>query len=103
MPSRLTPPMLHVPASRLRLRFAPLFVLAALGLLVTGCGSSSPNGKLLSQRQAGDLRGTLTEVQQDVAAKNCTGAEQKVAALEQQIDAINRLDSNLRSSLRASA
>jgi hypothetical protein len=95
--------MLHVPASRLRPRFAPLLVLAALGLLVAGCGSSSPKGKLLSQRQASDLRGTLSGVEQDVAAKNCTGAEQQVAALQQQIDAINRLDSNLRSALRASA
>jgi hypothetical protein len=94
--------MLHVPASRLRLRFAPLLVIPALCVLVTGCGNSSPKGKLLSQRQASDLRGTLSQVEQDVTAKDCTAASERVAALQQQIDGINRLDSNLRSSLRGS-
>jgi TolA-binding protein len=88
-------------ASRLRLPFGPLLVLAATALLAAGCGDSS-HGRLLSTNQASDLRATLSEVQQDVAAENCTGAKERVAALEAQIDGIRRLDRNLRSALRSS-
>ena len=41
-------------------------------------------------------------MQDDVAAGNCTGAEQQVAALQDQIDAIKRIDGNLRTALRSS-
>jgi hypothetical protein len=90
------------PASRLRRQLVPLLALAAVCLLATACGSSSSSGKLLSQRQAGQLRASLNRVEQDVASKDCTGAEQEVGALQEQIDSINRLDRNLRSSLRSS-
>jgi hypothetical protein len=94
--------MPRVPASRLRRQLGPLLALAAVCLLATACGSSSSSGKLLSQRQAGQLRASLNRVEQDVASKDCTGAEQEVGALQEQIDSINRLDRNLRSSLRSS-
>jgi hypothetical protein len=94
--------MLHVPASRLRLRSAWLPLLAAVCILAAGCGSSSTNGRLLSRQQASELRASLTQVEQDVSAKNCTGATEQVAALEEQIDSVKRLDRGLRSSLRAS-
>jgi hypothetical protein len=94
--------MLHVSASRLRLRSVWLPLLAAVGILATGCGSSSSNGKLLSRQQASKLRASLTQVEQDVSAKNCTGATEQVAALQEQIDSIKRLDRDLRSSLGAS-
>ena len=94
--------MPHARASRLWLLFAPLFMLAAICLLATGCGGDSKKGNLLSAQQASELRGTLSQVQQDVAASNCTGAEQQVSALQDQIDTIRRLDGNLRSALRAS-
>src|SRR6266571_1780935 len=94
--------MPRVPASRLGLLYAPLLMLAAVSLLASGCGSSSSNGELLSRQQASELRAALTQVGQDVAAKNCTGATEQVSRLQQQIDSISRLDSNLRSSLRSS-
>jgi hypothetical protein len=94
--------MLHVPASRLRLRSTALLLLAAASVLATACGGGSSSGKLLSTQQASELRASLSQVEQDVAAKNCSGAAERVAALKQQIDSINRLDSDLRSSLRAS-
>jgi TolA-binding protein len=93
--------MLHVRASRLRLPFVPFLLLAAICLLAVGCGDSK-QGRLLSTKQASELRGTLSQVQQDVAASNCTGAEQQVAALQDQIDGIRRLDGDLRSALRSS-
>ena len=93
--------MPHVRASRLRLQFGPLLSLVAICLLAAGCGDSK-HGRLLSTQQASELRGTLSQVQQDVAASNCTGAEQQVAALQDQIDGIKRLDRNLRSALRSS-
>ena len=76
--------------------------LATAALVAAGCGGDSGNGRLLSSRQARDLRATLTEVEQDVSAGNCTGAGQQVSALEDQIDSIQRLDRKLRSALRAS-
>jgi hypothetical protein len=88
-------------ASRRRLQYRPFLVLAAILLFAAGCGDSK-HGRLLSDNQASELRGTLSQVQQDVAADNCTGAKQQVAALEEQIDGIRRLDGNLRSALRSS-
>jgi hypothetical protein len=77
--------------------------LVAVSLLAAGCGSDSGGGRLLSRQQASDLRAKLTQVEQDVAAKDCTGAGQEVAALQGEIDSIRRLDRKLRSALRASA
>jgi outer membrane murein-binding lipoprotein Lpp len=77
--------------------------LVAVSLLAAGCGSDSGGGRLLSRQQASDLRAKLTQVEQDVAAKDCTGAGQEVAALQTEIDSIRRLDRKLRSALRASA
>jgi hypothetical protein len=95
--------MLGVPASRLRRQRGPLLVLAAVAVLAAGCGSDSGGGRLLSRQQASELRGTLNQVQQDVEAKNCTGAEEQATALQDQIDSIRRLDGGLRRALRASA
>jgi hypothetical protein len=102
MASRLKPSMLHGSASRLRRWSAPLVLLAAVCVLAAGCGGGSSGGKLLSQRQANELRSSLSQVEQDVAANDCPGAAERVAALQQQIDSIGRLDSSLRSSLRSS-
>jgi hypothetical protein len=94
--------MLHVSASRRRLRPVWLPLLAVIGILAAGCGDSSNDGKLLSRRQASELRASLTQVQEEVSARNCTGATEQVAELESQIDSIKRLNRDLRSSLRAS-
>jgi TolA-binding protein len=94
--------MPHLRASRLRLQLGPLLLVAAILLVAAGCGDSK-NERLLSTKQASELRGTLSQVQQDVAASNCTGAEQQVAALQDEIDGLKRLDSDLRSALRSSA
>jgi TolA-binding protein len=98
---RLALPMRLLRASRLRLHFGPFLVLAAISLFAAGCGDSK-QGRLLSSSQASELRGTLSQIQQDVAADNCTDAKQQVAALEEEIDAIKRLDRDLRSALRSS-
>jgi septal ring factor EnvC (AmiA/AmiB activator) len=94
--------MLGAPASRLRRWHGLLLALAAIAVLA-GCGSDSGSGRLLSQRQADELRGTLSQVEQDVAASNCTGAQQQAVALQDQIDSIRRLQGSLRRALRASA
>jgi hypothetical protein len=80
-----------------------LVALAAAILAASGCGDDSGDGRLLSRQQAGDLRATLTVIEQDVSAGNCTGAGEQVSALEEEIDSIKRLDRKLRSALRASA
>jgi hypothetical protein len=79
-----------------------LLGLVAAGLLASGCGDDSGDGRVLSRKQASDLRGTLSQVEQSLAAKNCTGAEQQVAAFREEVDSIHRLDRDLRSALRAS-
>jgi hypothetical protein len=90
------------PEARSWARRALPVALATAALVGAGCGGDSGSGRLLSSRQARDLRATLTEVEQDVSAGNCTGAGQQVSALEEQIDSIQRLDRKLRSALRAS-
>jgi hypothetical protein len=80
-----------------------VLALSAAIVAAAGCGGDSGDGRLLSRQQAGDLRATLSEIQQDVSAGNCTGAGQRVSALEEQIDSIRRLNRKLRSALRASA
>jgi len=88
--------------SRSRLRLLSVLGLVATAAFPLGCGSDSGGGRLLSQKQAGELRGTLSAVEQDVAAKDCTAAADQVSTLQSQIDAIRRLDRDLRSALRAS-
>jgi hypothetical protein len=92
-----------VRASRLWLRKVALLLLAGACLLPLACGGDSDGGgRLLSQEQAGDLLGTLRQVEQDVANRDCAGASEQVATLESQIGAIARLQRSLRRSLRAS-
>jgi hypothetical protein len=95
--------MLGVPASRLRRQHGLLLALAAIIVLAAGCGGDSGSDRLLSKKQAADLRGTLDEVEQDVQNQNCTGAAQQAVALRGQIDSIRRIDSDLRRALRSSA
>jgi hypothetical protein len=78
-------------------------LLVFAGLAAASCGSDPSNGRLLSNRNAGQLRATLNQIEQKVSAGNCSGAGEQVAALEGQIDSIRRLDRKLRSALRASA
>jgi hypothetical protein len=86
------------------LRRAPLLALAAAAAILAGCGNdSSGKGRLLSSQEANNLQDTLTRVQQDVAAKNCTAAGQEVAAFQQDVDSIRRLNRRLRSALRESS
>jgi hypothetical protein len=78
------------------------FALAAAVLAPVGCGGDSGDGRLLSRQQARDLRATLSQIEQNVTAGDCTGAAQQVSALQGQIDSIRRLDRKLRGALRAS-
>src|SRR5687767_14869912 len=97
--------MPRVRASRLWLRSVARLLVAGLlagACLITACGSDSGSGRLLSAEQASDLRGTLSKVQEDVAARDCTGAAQEVSTLQSQLGSIARLDRELRRSLRAS-
>jgi hypothetical protein len=96
--------MLSLLASRRTLRPTLLLAVGAVAVILVGCGNdSSGKGRLLSAQQASELKGTLAQVEQDVAAKNCTGAAQEAAAFEQRVDQIQRLNRSLRSALRASS
>jgi hypothetical protein len=70
----------------------------ACAVLVAGCGDDS-NSKLLSSSSASELRSTLAQVQQDVQNGDCTGARERVSALDQQISSLDRIDSDLRDAL----
>jgi hypothetical protein len=96
--------MLSPSASRPWLLPGLLLALGAVLATLAGCGNgSSSKGNLLNARQATDLKGTLAQVEQSVATKNCTSAAQQAASFEQQIDSIQHLDRRLRSALRASS
>ena len=71
------------------------FVLACA--LLSACGDS--NSKLLSSSSASELRSTLAQVQQDVQNGDCTSAQERVGALNQQISSLNRIDADLRDAL----
>jgi hypothetical protein len=77
-------------------------VIVAL-LAGAGCGGDSGDGRLLTNGEASELRGTLRQVEQEVADGDCTSAAQDVAKLQGQIDSIRRLDRKLRRALRSSA
>jgi len=70
--------------------------------LLSACGDGS-NSKLLSSSSASELRSTLAQVQQDVQNGDCTSAQQRAAALDQQISSLNRIDAGLRDALASSA
>jgi hypothetical protein len=94
--------MLHLRAPRARPRLVTAMALALVAASIAGCGGGSSGGRL-SRASASDLRATLDQVQQDVSERNCTGATEQVAVLEQQIDDLRRVDKSLRSALRGSA
>jgi hypothetical protein len=77
-----------------------VFVLACAAL--SGCGDDS-NSKLLSPSSASELRSTLAQVQQDVQNGNCTGAQERVSALDRQISSLDRIDADLRDALASGA
>jgi hypothetical protein len=90
------------PAGRARASLA--VVLMALAAALAGCGDSSDDAKLLSRTSASDLRATLTQVQQRVSSGDCSGAQDQVGLLEQQIDSLDsRVDANLRAALVSGA
>jgi hypothetical protein len=66
--------------------------------VLSGCGDDS-NSKLLSSSSASELRSTLAQVQQDVQNGDCTGAQERVSALDQQISSLDRIDADLRDAL----
>jgi hypothetical protein len=66
--------------------------------LLSACGDDS-NSKLLSPSSASELRSTLAQVQQDVQNGDCTGAQERVSALDQQISSLDRIDTDLRDAL----
>jgi hypothetical protein len=73
-----------------------VFVLACASL--AACGDDS-NSKLLSPSSASELRSTLAQVEQDVQNGDCTGAQERVSALGQQISSLDRIDADLRDAL----
>ncbi len=96
--------MLSLRASRPRVLPALMIALGVTTAILIGCGNdSSGKGRLLSAQESSNLQDTLTRVQQDVAAKNCTAAAQEVTAFQQDVDSIRRLNRRLRSALRASS
>ena len=88
-----------------RTRTSLAVALIALAGVLAGCGGDSSNdAKLLSRSSAADMRATLAQVQQKVSSGDCTGAQDQVALLEQQIDSVDAsVDSDLRVALVSSA
>src|SRR4029453_7596030 len=87
-----------------RTRASLAIALIALAGVLAGCGDSSNDAKLLSRSSAADMRSTLAQVQQKVSSGDCTGAQDQVALLEQQIDSLDvSVDSDLRAALVSSA
>jgi hypothetical protein len=66
---------------------------------LAACGESSDDSKLLTASSAAELRTTLAEVQQNVENGDCTGAQQQVALLDQQVTSLAGVDANLRDAL----
>jgi hypothetical protein len=73
-----------------------VFVLACASL--SACGGDS-NSKLLSPSSASELRSTLAQVQQDVQNGDCTSAQERLSALDQQVNSLDRIDADLRDAL----
>jgi hypothetical protein len=86
------------------LRF--LCCLAALvvgGVLLGACGGDEGSSELRSG-DATSLRSTLTEVEQRVEGRDCTGASEQAAAFREQVSRLSeRVGSELRQALVSSA
>jgi hypothetical protein len=81
-----------------------LLMLAAIAGGLAACGDRSNDAKLLPRSSASDLRSTLAQVQQKVSSGDCSGAQDQVALLEQQIDSLNgSIDSDLTTALVSGA
>ena len=78
-------------------------VLALAAVLGGGCGNDDSGGPKLSRSTAASLRGTLDQVQEDVASHNCTAAAQQAATLRQQVDGLGRVRRSIRRALASSA
>lgn len=86
------------------MRILIAITLIALAAALAGCGDSSNDAKLLSRSSASDLRATLAQVEQRVSSGDCTGAQDQVGLLEQQIDSLDSsVDANLRAALVSGA
>jgi outer membrane murein-binding lipoprotein Lpp len=78
--------------------FRGTIVFALACAVLSGCGDDSKS-KLLSSSSASELRSTLAQVQQDVQNGDCTSAQERVSALDQQISSLDRIDADLRDAL----
>lgn len=72
--------------------------------MLGACGGDDGKGRPLSASRASELRSTLAQIEQSVAAGDCDGASAQVQTLEQEADDLPAgVNSDLRSSLRSSA
>jgi hypothetical protein len=74
-----------------------MLVLTALA----GCGSNDDD--LLSTASATELRSTLTRVQQNIEQGDCSGAQAEASTLQQQVTALDHVETKLKNSLAAGA
>jgi DNA anti-recombination protein RmuC len=86
-----------------RLRAASLlFAALAAGLLLAACGSSG-NNELLPGTTADQINSNLDQVRESVNEGNCEGAEVLVAEVSTEIDALQKVDAQLKSALKQGA
>lgn len=86
-----------------RLRAATLFLaVLAVGCLLAACGSDD-KGELLPGTTADQIESNLDLVRESHAAGDCEGAETAVAEVSEEIDALQKVDSKLKSALEQGA
>ena len=86
-----------------RLRAATLLLVAlAAGLLLSACGSSG-KGELLPGTTADQITSNLDLVRESNAEGNCEEAEQAVAQINEEIDALQKVDTKLKAALEEGA
>ena len=88
---------------RFRTTAASAAAFVAVAALLGACGDDGSKQEL-STRTAASLRSTLSEVEQLVKSRDCTGAAQQAATLRSQVqDLPSRVDADLRQALESSA
>jgi hypothetical protein len=85
-----------------RLRAASLLLAAlAVGLLLAACGGG--NGELLPGTTADQITSNLNQVRESVNEGNCEQAEDAVVEVMNDVDALQKVDAQLKSALKQGA
>jgi hypothetical protein len=79
-----------------------LFAVLAAGVLLAACGSNR-NGELLPGTTAQQIESNLDRVRASAAEENCEEAEIAVAEVSTEIDALQKVDKELKTALKEGA